>query len=131
MYKTGSEARQKYEVTPCWRGEHDAEGCSGSWRLRRTPLRPTSPPALLPLLGPELDRLLPSDLLAALPLSGRLRLEQRRLAGDQFAGGELQGLGVAAVANRFEIEHLTAIADPALPGRERWPLPFTNVHGEH
>ena len=109
MYKTGSEARQKYEVTPCWRGEHDAEGCSGSWRFRRTPLRPTSPPALLPLLGPELDRLISHQLPAM--------FQQRWLpAGHHLSKSHLQALAPAVVAAGLEMEHLAAIADPALLG---------------
>ena len=46
-------------------------------------LRPLPLP-LLTVLGPELDRFLAGDLLA--------ELDQRCLAGDQLAGGELQGL---------------------------------------
>ncbi len=78
-------------------------------------------PTSLALLGPELDRLLPADLFAA--------LEQRRLAGDQLAGGELQGLGVTAVANRVEVQHLAAIAEPALLGGERRPLAGDSAGG--
>lgn len=72
----------------------------------RRPLRRADLPTSLPLLGPEPDRFLAGDLLAA--------LEQRHLAGDQFAAGELQGLGVTALANRIEVQHLAAIAEPAL-----------------
>ena len=69
---------------------------------------------MLPLLGPELDRLHAGDLLAA--------LEQRRLAGDEFAGGELQHLGEAGVADGTEVQHLAAIAEPTVPGGKRRAL---------
>ena len=71
-------------------------------------------PTSLPLLGPELDRLLAGDLLAA--------LEQRRLAGDQLAAGELQRLGEAGVADRAEVQHLAAFAQPAVLRGERRAL---------
>jgi len=67
------------------------EALSAGGQRRRRPLGRADLPPSSPLLGPELDCLIPGDLLAV--------LEQWRLARDQFANGELQGLGVDAVAN--------------------------------
>jgi hypothetical protein len=101
-------------------GQRASPGLQSRWRLS---LGRADLPTSLPLLGPELDRLLAGDLLAA--------LEQRRLAGDQFATGELQRPGVAAVADGAEVQHLAAITEPALLGGERRPLAgdSAGVHG--
>lgn len=69
-------------------------------------------PTSLPLLGPELDRLLTGDHLAA--------PEQRRLAGDQLAGVELQGLGIPPVADGADVQHPPAFEEPAALWRYRW-----------
>lgn len=63
-------------------------------------------PTHLALLGPELDRFLTRDLLAA--------LQQGRLARDQLAPGELQRLRDVLLADRLEVQHLAAIAQPAV-----------------
>jgi hypothetical protein len=71
-------------------------------------------PALLAPLRPQLDRLLAGDLFAALPLRGRLPLEQGRLAGDQLAAGELKGLGEALPTDGMEVQHLAAVVKRAV-----------------
>ena len=77
-------------------------------------MRRTGLPALLALLGPELDRLLAPQLPAFLPLRGRLRLEQRRLtAGHHLPEGHLQALTPAVVTPWPEVQHLAA--DRACP----------------
>ena len=70
------------------------------------------------------------ELLAFLPLRGRLRLEQRRLtAGHHLPDGHFQALAPAVVAERLEVQHLAAIAQPALLRREWRPFLVTDVHG--
>ncbi len=78
-------------------------------------------PTILPLLGSELCRILPSDLLAS--------LAQRLLAGDQFDGGYLQALAPAVVAARLGMEYLAAIAEPALLWRRQWAVAIADAHG--
>ena len=75
----------------------------GPQRLLRDPLRRTRPPSLLPLLAPELDRLLSHQLPAV--------LKQRRLsARHHFPQSHLQQLTPAVVAPGLEVQHLAAIA---------------------
>jgi hypothetical protein len=75
----------------------------------RYPLGRARLPALLALLGPELDRLLAGQLPAL--------LEQRRLtAGHHFPEGHLQALAPAVVAPWPEVQPLSAVAQPAFLG---------------
>ena len=61
------------------------------------------------------DALRMNDLLAALPLRGRLLLQQRRLPGrHHLPKSQLQRLAPTVVAERLEVEQLPAIADPAV-----------------
>lgn len=99
---------------------------SGAWRAPRSahaaarqailwtqgrgrPLRRAALPALLPLLLPELQRLLPIQLYPP--------LEQRhRLIAQQLAAGDLQPLVPAVPDGGPEMQHLAAVADPDLTG---------------
>ena len=88
----------------------------------RAPLRWAGPPTQLPLLVPELDRLLSRQLLTP--------FEQRhRLARDHLPQRHFQRLAPAVIPERLEVQHLPAITDPALARRERRALLLvTNVH---
>ena len=99
--------------TPCCAKPHWIRRVSaGSQRWRWCPLRSAHLPAGLPLLPPELDRLLAGDLLAV--------LQQRRLPDrHHLPQRHLQGLALAVVAERLEVEHLAAVTDPGLLRRER------------
>jgi hypothetical protein len=80
-----------------------------------SPLGTTRGPALLSLFTPKLDRRFPGEFPAV--------FEQRHwLSGQQLPDRDLQLLTPAIPAGRTEVEHLAAITDPALLGRERWPL---------
>jgi hypothetical protein len=92
----------------------------GSWQL---PLRRGGQPALLALLRPELQRLLATEIQPPPPLCGRLRLEQRhRPTRQQFPHRVLHRLVPAIPANGSEVQHLAAIAEPAVAGRGRRPV---------
>ena len=58
-----------------------------------------------------------------------MALEQRPLSGDQFAG-DLKSLGVTAVANRVEVQHLAAITQPTFPRGEGRAILVSDVHQE-
>ena len=73
--------------------------------------------------SPELESLLPAELEVPLPLRGRLRLEQwHRLIRQQLSQRDLQLLTPVIPAAGPEVEHLAAIAEPGLLGRERRPV---------
>ena len=75
-----------------------------------------------------IDGLLPVGFLAALPLRGKLRQEQWRLAGNQLPENHPQRLAPAGVAAWLEVNHLKVIAEQALLRRQRRSLAVTNVH---
>ena len=95
---------------------------SGLAQWRRLPLRRADLPAGTALLGPELDRLISHQLPAM--------FEQRWLpAGHYLSKSHLQALAPAVVAAWLEMEHLAAIAEPALLGGKLRTLAITDVHG--
>jgi hypothetical protein len=78
-------------------------------------------PTLLAQASPEADGVLSAHLPAALE-------QGHRLLGEVLPAGDLQGLPPPVPAGRAKMQHLSSIADPALPRRERWPL-AAGTHG--
>ena len=97
---------------------------SGPAQWWRRPLRLADLPALLALLSPELDRLISHQLPAV--------FQQRWLpAGHYLSKSHLQALAPAVVAAGLEMEHLAAIAEPALLRRQRRPAgTVRDIHRE-
>ena len=84
---------------------------------RRPPLRRTGLPALLALGDPELEGFFPAQLPAP--------FEQRWLPiGHHFPEGHLHRLVTAIPEGGPEVQHLAAVADPRLLGRQRRPVPL-------
>jgi len=102
----------------------DSSPCSISTSCRqlgRMPQRFCDLPALLPLLCPKLEGLLPPELEA--PLEQRHRLIRQQLPHRDF---EL--LTPAIPAAWPEVEHMAAIAEPGLLGRQRRPVAGSTAH---
>jgi drug/metabolite transporter (DMT)-like permease len=78
-------------------------------------------PALLSLLGPELQGFLSAQLPAAFE-------QWHRLIRQQLTAGDLEPLAPAIPEGGPEVQHLPAVADPRHPGRQRWPVAGPTAH---
>ena len=55
--------------------------------------------------------------------------EQRhQLIRQQFTAGDFQPLAPAIPESEPEVQRLLAVADPRLPGRQRWPVSWPTAH---